>query len=109
MLKITHKGGGFDPDAYPEDWVSYEIQDHPAEFSPEDVYRAANRIDGPATDQAQLPTEWQRAIRRAIDEHRAPSMSVGDTIDVHSDSGVLLVRILCDRVGWLRIAPEEVA
>jgi len=66
-----------------------------AEFTPEAVFRACNRISDLPQDQANLDTGWQRELRYDLDTNVFPSMSVGDTIHVES-----LGTWTCASVGW---------
>ena len=79
---------------------SFSIQGIPTEFTPEQVFHAANRIDETAIDMANLSNAAFKTMRWALDIHNAPSMSAGDYFDVFSDKGVRLGRWLCLRMGW---------
>lgn len=70
------------------------------ELDPDQIFQAANRIDDVPEDERGLAHAWQRRVRRLIDEHQAPSMSVGDTAELCSDDGMYLGGWLCEPVGW---------
>ena len=70
------------------------------EINPDDVFRAANRIDDVPEDERGLAHAWQRRIRRLIDAEGTPSMSGGDTIELVSDEGMYLGGWHCDSYGW---------
>ena len=76
----------------------------PPELRPDDVFLAANRIEELEHDLAVLPHAWQRHLRRAIDLHRAPSMSVGDafvTCGLAAEGcSSIGVRYRVERLGW---------
>lgn len=75
----------------------------PAEFTPDQIFTAANAIEDVDTDCARLQG-WQQEIRRELDRRRAPSMSVGDTIQLVSEAGELLPATWrCDSFGWSRL------
>lgn len=84
-----------------------DVPDH--EFDPETVWQAGNRIDSLEGDLARLALPWQRDVRLALDTHQSPSLSVGDTLTITSDSGTPLVGYRCDSRGWTAIAPEAAA
>lgn len=55
-----------------------------AEFTPEAVFRACNRISDLPDDLANLDNGWQKELRFDLDAHEYPSMSLEDTIHVES-------------------------
>lgn len=72
----------------------------PPEFALDDVFVALNRIDDQAADVARLESEWQRTARRRLDLLQAPSMQVGDTIELFSASGSRLGAFEVAVTGW---------
>lgn len=102
-MKLTINTGVRVAEDYPEEGFAVhtftvDVPDH--ELDPETVWRAGNRIDSLEGDLANLAQPWQRDIRRALDANEAPSLSVGDTLVLTSDSGTPLVSYLCDSFGW---------
>lgn len=73
------------------------------EISPDAVFHAANRIDEDEVDIANLETDWQQDIRRALDTARAPSMSSGDAIELIAANGTYLGGWRCEPIGWSKI------
>jgi hypothetical protein len=78
----------------------------PVEFNPDDVFRAANRIDTWQADADALPTDWQRYIRRKLDRLHLPSMSVMDKIIVFTPRHTLTW--VCEMTGWSQIIDEPI-
>lgn len=73
----------------------------PPEFALDDVFSALNRVDETAEDDCRrLPYEWQRTARRRLDLMHAPSMSVGDTLQMFSARGHLLGSFEVGEQGW---------
>lgn len=73
----------------------------PVEVRPDQIFEAANRVDTLEVDiDDRVTTDWQRALCRAIDEHHAPSMSVGDAFTIILPHGQGIVRHICDRSSW---------
>lgn len=72
----------------------------PVEFTPDHVFTAANRIsdDDHALDLYEF--DWQHDVRDALDEHEAPSMSVGDYYDLTNIVGIPIGKWTCESVGW---------
>lgn len=102
-MKLTISTGVRAATDYPEHGFTVhsftvDVPDH--ELDPETVWRAGNRVDSLDGDLAVLAQPWQRDIRRALDANEAPSLSVGDTLALASDSGTPLIRWLCESSGW---------
>ena len=97
-----------------------------AEFNPDDIFDALNRIGGhyPEADHEQCDLDriiarhpdnhmWVKTLtfaRKAFTRRSAPSMSVGDRIIVSSnpnDDGerTPIVEYVCESVGWTTKAP----
>ena len=100
---VTLRGGSTDV----ADAVAVHLVDVPAELNPEEVFVAANRIEGLDEDCARLRHPWQVELRKQIDVDRACSMSSGDTIELVSDAGHHLGGWRCDPFGWSTITPER--
>lgn len=106
-MKLTITTGVRVATDYPGEFMArpftVDVPDH--ELDPETVWQAGNRIEECDTDCQRLPHQWQRDIRRDLDCNEAPSLSVGDTLHLHSDSGTLLVAWVCAPVGWKVLTP----
>lgn len=76
-------------------------------FDPDQVFIACNRIGTVSEDMAELPTSWQRNLRRRIDTVEAPSMSVGDTVILTSQSGLPIGGWKCAAHGWVEHRPSR--
>jgi len=72
----------------------------PPEFDLDDLFRALNRIDELESDLRSLDWEWQRTARRRLDLMQAPSMQVGDTVQLVSASGNRLAMFEVGEAGW---------
>lgn len=102
-MKLTISTGVRVATDYPEEGFevhtfTVDVPDH--ELDPETVWRAGNRVDSLDGDLAALTEPWQRDVRRALDTHQAPSLSVGDTLALVSDSGTPLIAWRCASSGW---------
>jgi len=84
------------------------IHNPPPEINPEHIFQAANRINYPGDDITSLLDLAGRDlvlaacltnIRRAIDQHAAPSMSVGDSYELRHD-GTTILHATCEPTGW---------
>jgi len=67
----------------------------------DDLFVAANRIRWVDEDIDALPHAHQKRVRRLIEQFQAPSMSVGDSIDITIDGGLRKRRFECAPVGWI--------
>jgi hypothetical protein len=80
------------------------LDEHPDEFSPEDIFQACNRIEDAMVDCLMLRAknlDWAVPLRLGIDQAPAPSMSVGDQIRVFSHIEGQQIQVLrCDSFGW---------
>lgn len=79
-----------------------------AEMPPDVVFASMNRVFDLETDFDRLEVEcpgfpMARRMREALDQHQAPSMSVGDRITYVSDAGVVVRAVECAPVGWKEI------
>lgn len=72
------------------------------EFTPDDVFRACNRISDLPDDLANLNTGWQQKLRFDLDANEYPSMSVEDTIHVES-----IGTWTCTSRGWAFIPADR--
>lgn len=73
----------------------------PAEFSLDDLFTALNRIrDCQQADVDALEWDWQRIARRRLDLLQAPSMSVGDTVELFSSGGRSVGKFAVASRGW---------
>ena len=89
--------------------VVFTVVDMPSELNYDDVFEAANRIDLPAMDKANLKYAWQRRIRDLIDIYGSPSMSVHDELLLMSDAGQIVMKVICESHGWsFHPIPDEV-
>jgi phage FluMu protein gp41 len=79
------------------------------ELDPEAVWQAGNRITSTEADLAALKHEWQRQVRIALDANESPSLSVGDTLELCSDSGTYLGGWRCAPAGWTVLATDDEA
>lgn len=91
--------------AYPHqcDVISFPVT-VTGEFDLEMLFAALNRIhDTVDADVAALPWEWQRTARRRLDLMQAPSMSVGDYVELFSEDGRHLGQFAVASRGWTRV------
>ena len=72
------------------------------EFTPDEVFRACNRIVCLEQDLDDLDHEWQRDLRRQLDFKDCPSMSVKDTIHVES-----IGTWTCANRGWTFVPADR--
>jgi len=80
--------------------VVYSVQIDDQELDPEDIWHAANQVDDVEADCASYKHGWQRSVRRALVSAGSTSMSVGDTIELCSDTGTYLGGWKVERSGF---------
>lgn len=86
--------------------TSFAIEMPDQEINPDDVFHAGNRIDTDENDLANLRHDWQKVVRRVLDEAEASSISVGDIIEIYggnAETARWLGGWLCESVGWSKL------